>query len=211
MTTTIKPVFGIWTPWAEVLCYACHGQEMRTRPGRKIPDAAFQRLLGDYPGSEAPCRCDKCGRPICVEGRDDVTTLGAMRDRINDAIPGAGAHLDQTGGMCVGLAVPLEQPAPGSDPNPELVWELQIGLAENGDPDDLDRSRFWLGAMTGVWGDDDAFTTLQELTDAATIVEQVRRRLQEWRDQGGFAVDGRAWPATNRGYDDPDGRDADHD
>src|SRR5262252_8629106 len=174
MTTTTKPVYGVWTPWAEVLCYGCHGQEMRTRPGRKIPDAAFERLLGEYVGEQtSACRCDKCGRPIVIDGRDDVTTLGAMRDRLNDAIPGARARLDQTGGMCVGLSVPLENPAPGS-----VVFELQVGLAENGDPENLDRSQFWLGVMAGDPCEAESFTTLQDLTDAATIVEQVRTRRQ---------------------------------
>ena len=98
-------VQGIWTPTAEVLCLACHGR--RSWNGGAVPsdDAWRNRDAPVQAGSdEAETRCDRCERGIVVAA--DIAALHAVcRD-----LRAAGlrnAAMEQTGGMCAAVLVPL--------------------------------------------------------------------------------------------------------
>lgn len=116
------PVVGVWTPWAEVLCVACHD----ARPGvRRLP-ISFQvradQPVEQLPHDHATTPCDGCGRLIVVPGnvaREHNLVL-ALRSQ------GIQAYLAQTGGMHSAAVVPLpgggclsiveSEKNPGTDP-----------------------------------------------------------------------------------------------
>ena len=103
-----EPVTGLeclWTPWAEVLCWPCHGPQLHGRSDS--PKAAAFKVLCtprlSPPGTFA-CVCDRCDAVGWIE-RQDVAREQALRIAV-----GAG-RLDQTGGMC--SAVRFDLPGGG--------------------------------------------------------------------------------------------------
>ena len=121
---------GIWTPWATVVCFDCHGDRFDRGFGEvhKVPAPTFSECCALQPrqGDEGPTKCDTCGRPIWV--RDDVAALSEMRHAINLG------EMEQTGGMCSGLSITLEDRyvfvscmdgdwCIGCYPNRESLWE----------------------------------------------------------------------------------------
>ncbi len=98
-TRTMRPVEGIWTPWAAVLCYRDHGasgpvtaQDVANNDGAVTPGE-----------DEGVTPCDTCGRPVVVRG--DVAAEHNMVLQLRTA--GYAAHMDQTGGMCSAAQVDL--------------------------------------------------------------------------------------------------------
>lgn len=104
MDNVIKALPGIWTPWAQVLCYPCHGIS-----GPVVFTGFPEREA--VSGSESHCKCDDCGAQIWV--RDDVSPLARLRDLCNsDTESPASAELWQTGGMCSALCIRNSEPGP---------------------------------------------------------------------------------------------------
>lgn len=105
--TTALP--GIWTPWATVLCYSCHGPTRRT--AREITsEVVFKNSEpreglpeGDHDWGESVANCDGCGNRIWVMG--DAGLLGSLRAMLRGANSDVRAELQQTGGMCAALEV----------------------------------------------------------------------------------------------------------
>ena len=96
---------GIWTPTAEVLCLSCHGQRVWNGRPAPSPEAWQQRTEPvQADAGEAEARCDRCGRGIVVAA--DVAALqGVCR-----ALRAAGlsrAAMEQTGGMCAAVLIPM--------------------------------------------------------------------------------------------------------
>ena len=100
---------GIWTPWATVVCYRCHGPSKKTaraitndvilknsEPRQGIPE-------GDFDWGETITDCDLCAKSIWVMG--DAGLLGSLRPLLQKAAPSAHTELQQTGGMCAALDV----------------------------------------------------------------------------------------------------------
>lgn len=100
---------GIWTPWAAVLCYRCHGSTRRT--AKPITnDVILQNMdlrqgipEGDFDWGETITECDRCQENVWVMG--DAGLLGSLRPLLRKASPGVCAELQQTGGMCAALDV----------------------------------------------------------------------------------------------------------
>ena len=95
---------GVFTPWASILCWECHGPKFHGSEERPVKD--YEAKLAPVECDKRHGTCDKCKRPIDT-GRDDVNILAALRDRLNAHHGRQVAGLVQSGGMCVLLEVPL--------------------------------------------------------------------------------------------------------
>lgn len=84
--------FGIWTPWAKVICFDCDTSGKFRKP---IPQSLEE--------TNALTRCDHCDKMI------QVTTGIAKEHNLALALQEAGldAHMAQTGGMCSAVGVNL--------------------------------------------------------------------------------------------------------
>ena len=96
---------GIWCPWAQVLCYQCHGPVLDGHEQRPVVE--YDLMCRPLPRHAPPwvC-CDACGRHVST-GREEVDALGSLRDRINGRLGPGTCTLDQTGGMCCATNVAL--------------------------------------------------------------------------------------------------------
>ena len=97
MTQLRKP--AIWCPWAEVLCYSCHGSTFNGY-GETIvmsdPEFAEYSALQPKQPEQGAGWCDRCGCEAWVP--EPLDTLQRIRNKV-------GGQLDQTGGMCSALIV----------------------------------------------------------------------------------------------------------
>lgn len=97
MSIVKKRVTGIFTPWAQVLCYACHGNDLL---GFRLPAERFTEVCTPrdevLDELEGPGTCDECFCDVWVRG--DVAQLQGVRAL-------AGGSLQQTGGMCAMLQI----------------------------------------------------------------------------------------------------------
>lgn len=89
---------GIWTPWAELLCYSCHGPE--TRRGNRIQ--GFEALCQPREAKEREAQgtCDKCQASIWLEEdlAAEQSVIVALKGlHLDDALS---VGMQQTGGMC---------------------------------------------------------------------------------------------------------------
>lgn len=84
-----KRVSALWTPWAEVLCPACHGSKKWNGKDITVPEQNGQDDEHGY--------CTKCGNPVWVLGRSDVAVLTRLRHKMGEG------EMQQTGGMCAAL------------------------------------------------------------------------------------------------------------
>lgn len=97
---------GIWTPWAEVLCVACHGPKYFVS-GKDVPDfatLATEEVEPNPAEAEGVTTCDVCGTGIVLD--DSV----ALEHNLVVALRAAGvtdAAMMQTGGMCSAARIPV--------------------------------------------------------------------------------------------------------
>ena len=99
-----KHLPGIWTPWAELLCYPCHGSE--TRPGNPIEGFEVKCDLRDSKDSEAKGYCDKCGATIWLD--ESLAAEQSVIVALKDNELGWDRNqfgMMQTGGMCSAVGV----------------------------------------------------------------------------------------------------------
>jgi hypothetical protein len=110
---------GLWCPWAEVLCVACHdAKHPPVTANAKAAEPAARALL-----DRCVTFCDECHEPIVVRG--DVAILRNVKwiADASDTIPSC--LMEQTGGMCAALVFALgdshvavvteAEPEPGFD------------------------------------------------------------------------------------------------
>ena len=95
---------GLWTPWAAVLCYRCHGPK---KFGREIPREEY--LAGLVPAplelsdvATGVAQCDECGTTIAAT-RDVALCQAVALALATRESAGTSAELLQTGGMCCTL------------------------------------------------------------------------------------------------------------
>jgi len=81
MTQSVRR--GLWTPWAEVLCVECQG----------IIDVGGVETV-EVEVSDVCAECDRCHKPVYLEGREDVAHVQAVCNLIPEMT------MEQTGGMC---------------------------------------------------------------------------------------------------------------
>jgi hypothetical protein len=96
-------VLGVWTPGAEILCFACHGP-LWLFSKDKVPNyetvCSPRPAKEEYPGIwEKAGKCDRCGEPVWLseELADEQAVVLAIRAM---ELPGVTAAMQQTGGMC---------------------------------------------------------------------------------------------------------------
>lgn len=124
---------GIWTPWAQVLCYECHGNENLPNPKT---DAEWARMTEPVPLMEdkAVTFCDGCGTDIQVY--DSVAyehnLVQALKDHGFDAV------MSQTGGMMSGCSITPSEDLQ-KDGDPDGIGEILITYNDSGD------NLYWMG------------------------------------------------------------------
>lgn len=150
---------GVWTPWAQVLCYDCHGNENLPNPKT---DEEWARMVAPQPLADgnAVTFCDGCGADVQVY--DSVAyehnLVAALRDRGFDAV------MAQTGGMMSGCSItPSEELRKNGDP--EGIGEILITYNDSGD------DQYWMGVYDNdassaevEWGNI-SFRTQDEVLD----------------------------------------------
>lgn len=109
-----KLVSGVWTPWAQVLCHACHGNE----GPRNLDEEHWQAVLKprDLQPGNAQTFCDSCGADVQVSRglAAEHNLVRELREQGIDAV------MEQTGGMMSACSI-------------EVAPELRQGNGE-GDP-----------------------------------------------------------------------------
>lgn len=99
----MKLKHGIWTPWAQVLCYDCHGNDFCGKQLDSGKDRLMKGLLAEPLEYERVGHCDQCRHPISIGA--DIAMLQDLRGELGDReVP---SHMAQTGGMCSALVIPL--------------------------------------------------------------------------------------------------------
>jgi hypothetical protein len=105
MTNEKQGLDGIWTPWALVFCYKCHGSRFDRGFGdvRVLADDVMEKheKLVSPDEHEALTPCDKCGRLIVLP--DSIAVEHNMALELRSL--GIDAGMEQTGGMCDALGV----------------------------------------------------------------------------------------------------------
>ena len=121
---------GVWTPWAQVICYDCHGNENLPEPKT---EEEWARMTAPQPliDGNAVTFCDDCHTDIQVY--DSVAyehnLVAALRERGFDAV------MEQTGGMMSGCSItPSEELRAGGDP--DGIGEILITYEEDS---------YWMG------------------------------------------------------------------
>lgn len=103
-----KAVQGIWTPWADVICYECHGPDFSSAPnGRKLDKESeeWKKLTKpEYAPAESITHCDKCNKLVSV-----VEEIAAEHNFVSSIKSlGYEASMAQTGGMNSAGIIPLK-------------------------------------------------------------------------------------------------------
>ena len=125
MTQLRKP--AIWCPWAEVICYSCHGDSFNCYGETKVmsaPDYAEHCALQPKRKGQDEGWCDRCGCDVWAP--EELALLQRIRNKV-------GGHLDQTGGMSAALMI--SDNLYGSAPQvcvTALDGPLVVGLYPNG-------------------------------------------------------------------------------
>lgn len=136
---------GIWTPWAQVLCYDCHGNDNLPEPKTEEEWArmAAPQLLMD---GNAVTFCDGCHTDVQVYDSvaHEHNLVHALRDR------GFYAVMSQTGGMMSGCSIiPSEDLRENG--KPDGIGELLITYNDSGD------NLYWMG----VYDNDACFADVE--------------------------------------------------
>ena len=124
---------GVWTPWAQVVCYDCHGNENLPNPKT---DEEWARITMPQPLAEgnAVTFCDDCHVPIQVE--ESV----AYEHNLVDALRKCGfeAELYQSGGMCSACSITPSDELRGED-GPDDIGQILVTYSFDGD------ETYWVG------------------------------------------------------------------
>lgn len=96
----LKLLPGIWTPWAELLCYFCHGPKLHGR--HRIQRDEFEALCQPREAKEREAQgiCDKCQASIWLEEdlAAEQSVIVALKGlHLDDVLS---VEMQQTGGMC---------------------------------------------------------------------------------------------------------------
>jgi len=124
---------GVWTPWAQVLCYECHGNENLPDPKT---DAEWARMIEPVQLMEdkAVTFCDGCHTDIQVY--DSVAyehnLVKALKDRGFDAV------MAQTGGMMSACSITPSEDLQKNG-GPDGIGEILITYNDSGD------NLYWMG------------------------------------------------------------------
>lgn len=121
---------GVWTPWAQVLCHGCHGNE----GPRALEPEQFKVMLEPRPlqAGNAQTFCDGCGADVQVS-----RGLAAEHNLVRELREqGIGAVMEQTGGMMsacsIEIAPELRQGNGDDDPGllEVLITNNDMGMGE---------------------------------------------------------------------------------
>lgn len=120
---------GLWTPWAEVLCYKCHGPNFRE--GKPIPDyekCCTEAVMTPPEGSEVTT-CMRCGKWIHVA--EDVAILNNVRMKLPSWVS---PRMEQTGGMMCALGMTFlgyYYMCTPCDDEPQVLWTCHFPNTED--------------------------------------------------------------------------------
>ena len=152
---------GVWTPWAQVLCYDCHGNENLPNPKT---DEEWARITTPQPLAEgnAVTFCDDCH--VDIQVYDSVAyeheLVYALRER------GFNAVMAQTGGMMSACSIEPSEALRGAG-GPDDISEILVTYDFDGD------GLYWMGVYDNdtasvdvEWGNV-SFGTQDEVLDWA--------------------------------------------
>jgi hypothetical protein len=177
-----KAKMGIWTPWALVLCYECHGPKF---PRHRVNDDGeferYEHTLSEFEWKrnttplaieegKAITYCDKCGQAI--QTYDSVAEEHNLVKALRDF--GVDASMDQTGGMNSACTIRKDFQGPlqvyGDYPKYMVVYNIDgdnVFYFEEYDEDDE-----WIEASSKSFEElDDVVKHVLELEDVAKITE----------------------------------------
>lgn len=158
---------GVWTPWAQVLCHACHGND----GPRTLDEEHWQAVLRprDLQQGNARTFCDGCGVDVQVSRglAAEHNLVRELREQGIDAV------MEQTGGMMSACSIEVASELRQGDGDPGLMevlitnndmgqGEYNIGVYDNdlGMPDvpwgqvtvpDLEGVREWAAKTKTSW------------------------------------------------------------
>jgi hypothetical protein len=152
---------GVWTPWAEILCFACHGPTWNVS-GEPVPDyetvCSPRPAKEEYPGIwEKAGECDRCGKPVWLSEDIAAEQAVVLAIRAMD-IPGVTAAMQQTGGMC-------------SAAGAYFGGKMVLATVDEEDP-----TMYLVGLYEGEEEMDDCFIESSECKTPKDVAEKVR----EW-------------------------------
>lgn len=171
---------GIWTPWAMILCYGCHGFDFPRI--EKVDDGSYKqvthtisefeqkRVMKDLPleDGQAITKCDKCGCEVRLARSIAVEHNLALRLREF----GVDSYMAQTGGMNSACSVARKWPEPVSDEVADPEYLIMYDLDGDGkfsisrfDPDTVYDESF--DVMVDTF--DEALKVILELDDIKYI------------------------------------------
>jgi hypothetical protein len=115
MTLTIEELRltpGIWTPWAQILCFECHGD--RALQTTLDPERFKEQPLDDKMDS-AIAVCDECGKDVWMVYKIawEQKIVAALKEKGHKAV------MEQTGGMCSAAGMYLTSDEDGGQ---KYVW-----------------------------------------------------------------------------------------
>ena len=127
---SVELLSGVWTPWAQVLCHECHGND----GPRALTEEQFQKMLEPRPLQQGNAQtfCDGCGADVQVSRglAAEHNLVRELRDQ------GIHAVMEQTGGMMsacsIEVAPELRQGNGGNDPglSEVLITNNDMGRGE---------------------------------------------------------------------------------
>ena len=159
---------GVWTPWAQVVCYDCHGNENLPNPKT---DEEWARMTSPQPVADgnAVTSCDSCGTHVQVDESVayEHNLMWALRDR------GFYAVMSQTGGMMSGCSIiPSEDLRENG--KPDGIGEFLITYNDAGD------NLYWMGVYDNdacladvEWGNCSFYTQDEVLAWAFSNQEKI--------------------------------------
>ena len=132
---------GVWTPWAQVLCYDCHGNENLPNPKT---EEEWAHMVAPQPLADgnAVTFCDGCHTDVQVY--DSVAYEHNLVAALRDC--GFDAAMEQTGGMMSGCSITPSEELQG-EKGPDDIGEILITYNDSGD------NLYWMGVY-----DNDACT-----------------------------------------------------
>ncbi|MBR5259365.1 MAG: hypothetical protein IKV48_02675, partial [Eggerthellaceae bacterium] len=121
---------GVWTPWAQVLCYDCHGNENLPNPKT---DEEWARMTAPRPVADgnAITSCDNCGAHVQMDESVayEHELVLALRER------GFDAEMRQTGGMVSACGIEPSEMLKGAG-GPDDISEILVTY---------DEGSYWMG------------------------------------------------------------------
>ena len=165
---------GVWTPWAAVVCYDCHGNENLPNPKT---EEEWEKVTKpqELRYGNAVTFCDDCHTPIQVDESVayEHNLVAALREC------GIEAELSQTGGMCSAASISPSDELRG-ERGPDDIGEILVTYSFDGD------GAYWVGVydndfspVEAEWAGGEGFKSQDEVMAWAFSNQEKLAKLAE--------------------------------